>query len=98
MFCSTEASKSQWESSVFVSPIKAPALIILDEYGAEEFTPFSFRSVSRATMVDPRNAVTLQDFSLALLLISTHFRASPVIAILNHCPYWLEWDFEAFPL
>ena len=36
MFSSTEASTSQWESSVFVSPIKAPALMILDEYGADE--------------------------------------------------------------
>ena len=32
----TEASTSQWESSVFVSPIKAPALMILDVYGAED--------------------------------------------------------------
>ena len=31
MLSSTEASTSQWESSVFVSPIKAPALIILEE-------------------------------------------------------------------
>ncbi len=36
MFSSTDASTSQWESSVFVSPIKAPALMILDEYGAED--------------------------------------------------------------
>jgi hypothetical protein len=35
MFLSTEASTSQWESSVFVSPIKAPALMILDEYAAD---------------------------------------------------------------
>ena len=34
MFSSTEASTFQWESSVFVSPIKAPALMILDEYRA----------------------------------------------------------------
>src|SRR5579863_8805919 len=32
MFSSTGASTSQWESSVFVSPINAPALIILDVY------------------------------------------------------------------
>ena len=41
MFSSTEASTSQWESSVFVSPIKAPALMILDEYGAEDRSRFS---------------------------------------------------------
>jgi hypothetical protein len=35
MFSSTEASKFQWDSKVFVSPIKAPALMILDEYGPE---------------------------------------------------------------
>ena len=35
MFSCTEASTSQWESSVFVSPIKAPALMILDVYRAE---------------------------------------------------------------
>ena len=35
MFSSTEASTFQWESSVFVSPTKAPALMILDEYEAE---------------------------------------------------------------
>jgi hypothetical protein len=34
MFSSTEASTFQWESSVFVSPTKAPALMILDEYEA----------------------------------------------------------------
>ena len=39
MFSSTEASTSQWESSVFVSPIKAPALMILDVYGAEDAKP-----------------------------------------------------------
>ena len=36
MFLSTEAWTSQWESSVFVSLTKAPALMILDEYGAED--------------------------------------------------------------
>src|SRR5271157_2296714 len=41
MFSSTEALASQWESSVFVSPIKAPALIILDEYRAEGRIRFS---------------------------------------------------------
>jgi len=35
MFSPAEASTSQWESSVFVSPIKAPALMILDVYEAE---------------------------------------------------------------
>src|ERR1017187_8907889 len=35
-FSSADASRSQWESSVFVSPIKAPALMILDVYGAED--------------------------------------------------------------
>src|SRR5947209_15042602 len=80
MFSFTEASTSQWESSVFVSPIKAPALMILDEYGAEDRSRFSLRSVCRATMFDPRNGVTLQDFSPALLLIPDHFGASSVIA------------------
>src|SRR6266404_7062795 len=41
MFSSTEIRISQWESSVFVSPIKAPALMILDEYGPEERKCFS---------------------------------------------------------
>src|ERR1017187_4776947 len=35
-FSSADAARSQWESSVFVSPIKAPALMILDVYGAED--------------------------------------------------------------
>src|SRR5216117_1434920 len=50
MFSSTEALTSQWESSVFVSPIKAPALMILDEYGAEDRSRFS-SSVVLAGMV-----------------------------------------------
>jgi hypothetical protein len=40
-FSSTKALTSQWESSVFVFPIKAPALMILDEYGAEDRNRFS---------------------------------------------------------
>ena len=36
MFSSTEASTFQWESSVFVSPINAPALMILDVYRAAD--------------------------------------------------------------
>ena len=36
------ASTSQWESSVFVSPIKAPALMILDVYGASDRSCFVF--------------------------------------------------------
>jgi hypothetical protein len=45
MFSSIEASTSQWESSVFVSPIKAPALMILDEYGPEGRRRFSSSAV-----------------------------------------------------
>jgi hypothetical protein len=59
MFLSTEASTSQWESSVFVSPIKAPALMILDEYGAAGRCRFSVLSVFLVTMLDPCNAVTI---------------------------------------
>src|SRR4051794_19575892 len=50
MFSLTEALTSQWERSVFVSPIKAPALIILDEYSAEGRSRFS-SSIALAGMV-----------------------------------------------
>src|SRR5487761_318077 len=49
---------SQWESSVFVSPINAPALMILDEYGAEVRCRFFVLSAVWATMLDPCTVIT----------------------------------------
>src|SRR5690349_3118295 len=37
MFWSTEAAMSQCESSVFVSPIRAPALMIFEVYRGEDW-------------------------------------------------------------
>src|SRR5437773_2459398 len=71
MFSSTEASTSQWESSVFVSPIKAPALIILDEYGAEDRSRFS-KAVVLADMVLMHRLPEFEFQSLAVLLDHLH--------------------------
>jgi len=49
---------SQCESSTLVSPIKAPALMILDVYGAEGRSCLSLLGMSRASVLDPRNIVT----------------------------------------
>src|ERR1700730_8837472 len=76
MFSSTEASISQWESNVFVSPIKAPALMILDEYGAEDRSRFS-GSIVLAGMVLAHRLSELEFESLAVLL--DHFqRGAPI--------------------
>ena len=63
MFSSTEASTSQWESSVFVSPIKAPALMILDEYGLEERGRFPAVLASILVDVSRFNALEAWDNS-----------------------------------
>jgi hypothetical protein len=42
---SASVNNPQWESSVFVFPIQAPGLMILDEYGAEDRNRFSSSGV-----------------------------------------------------
>jgi hypothetical protein len=59
MFLSTGASTSQWERSVFVSLIKAPALMILDEYGAEDRSRFSLFGCVRLVVPDFRSIAIL---------------------------------------
>lgn len=54
MFSATDALTSQWESSVLVSPIKAPALMILEEYGADDCGRFCLLGFFRSAMLDPR--------------------------------------------
>src|SRR5580704_8368948 len=71
MFSSTEASTFQWESSVFVSPIKAPALMILDEYGAEDRSRFS-------------GSVVLDGMVLAHRLPEFEFESLPVLLDHRH--------------
>ena len=74
MFSSTEASTSQWESSVFVSPIKAPALMILDEYRAEVESCFPLRPAFWTTKLDPRKPLSLPfsaDFAFAPMIFGT---------------------------
>jgi len=58
-FSATGALASQWESSVLVSPIKAPALMILDEYGAEDRCRFRTLGFSRFAILGPRKHVTI---------------------------------------
>jgi hypothetical protein len=88
MFSSTEASTSQWDNSVFVFPIKAPALMILDEYRAEDRSGFSGSIVSVGMVL----ATPLPDFefeSLDVLLVGTT----------DPRPVTLESDpLEEFPL
>jgi hypothetical protein len=70
MFSSTEASTFQWESSVFVSPIKAPALMILDEYEAE----FRGRFPSPVRLADMDLAHRLPEFKFeGLPVFLDHF-------------------------
>jgi hypothetical protein len=56
MFSSTEASTSQWESNVFVSPIKAPALMILDEYGVKGWALSGSTVLAGMILLEPLNA------------------------------------------
>lgn len=72
MFSSTEASTSQWENNVFVSPSKAPAWMILDVYGAEDCSRLSLLGCFRSTMLDPRDIVIIG----AVCLCYLHFRSS----------------------
>src|ERR1035441_7918946 len=67
MLSPTEALISQWESSVFVSPIKAPALMILDEYGAKDRIRRSLPGCSWSSMLDSRNIVIIRGVCLWLL-------------------------------
>src|ERR1039457_129591 len=65
-FSSADASRSQWESSVLVSPIKAPALMILDVYGAVD------RGVAWAGMVLAHRLPEFEFQFLAVLLDHGH--------------------------
>jgi hypothetical protein len=82
MFSSTEAPTSQWESSVFVSPIKAPALIILDEYSDEDRSRF-FSSIALAGMVLTYRLSYFQ--SCLRLLAITSFRSADMKAPAARC-------------
>ena len=77
MFSSTEESTSQWASSVFVPLINAPALMILDEYGAEDRGRLSLLGCFRSTMLDPRNIALIGG---KFAMISSHWNMSSQVA------------------